>query len=61
MMIVAKVFFTILEVMFAVGVIGSALVVLLSAIDDVKELREVEKPEPRTVSQLHHSASEAHS
>jgi FtsH-binding integral membrane protein len=59
MMIVAKIFFTVLEVMFAVGVIGSLLVVLLTSIDDVKELVEEKKPETLTVSSLQHSTSEA--
>ena len=60
MMIAAKFFFTVLEVMFAAGVIGSALVVLLTSIDDVKELVEDKKSEKRKVSSLQHSASEAH-
>jgi hypothetical protein len=54
-MIIAKIFFTILEIMFFGGAIGSALVVLLTSIDDVRELREAKEPEPRTMSALQHS------
>ncbi len=51
--IIAKVLFWILGLMFFVGIIGSAVVVLLTSIEDVKELRANEENEPRTVMQAH--------
>ena len=43
---VAKVFFEILEFMFFAGIIGSALVVILTSIEDAKELRDVKEEQP---------------
>jgi|WetSurMetagenome_2_1015567.scaffolds.fasta_scaffold1316901_2 hypothetical protein len=60
MMIAAKIFFWILEALFAIGIVGSALVVLLTAIDDVRDLREKHDDEPKRVANLNQPASEAH-
>ena len=47
---IAKILFWILGVMFFVGVVGSAVVVILTSIEDVKELRN-KKDESKTVMQ----------
>lgn len=58
-MIVAKIFFTILEVLFVAGMVGSAVVVILTSIEDAKELRP-KKAEPKnTLNVLQHSSFEA--
>ncbi len=48
----AIVFFWILSAMFAVGLIGCAFVILLTTIDDLKEIVTKEK-EPTMVSNAH--------
>lgn len=45
-MTIAQIFFWILGIMFFVGAIGSALVVILTSIDDIKDLRDAKEPEP---------------
>jgi hypothetical protein len=50
MLIIAQVFFWILGMMFFVGAIGSALVVILTSIHDVKDIREPREPEPAGVT-----------
>ena len=45
MMFIAKIFFSILGIMFFVGAIGSALVVIFTTIDDIKDLREGQEEE----------------
>jgi hypothetical protein len=46
-MIIAKIFFWIIGIMFFAGAIGSALVVILTSIDDIKDLRENENSETK--------------
>lgn len=46
-LIVAKAFFWIIGTMFFVGLIGSGAVVILTSIEDAKELREKKEAEPR--------------
>jgi hypothetical protein len=46
-MIFAKIFFWIIGIMFFAGAIGSALVVILTSIDDIKDLRENENSETK--------------
>ena len=46
LMTIAQIFFWVLGIMFFVGVFGSALVVILTSIDDVKDLREKKESEP---------------
>lgn len=60
MMIVAKIFFWTIGIMFFAGIIGSALVVTLTTIDDIKDLREKHKSDSRMSNVFHHSESEAH-
>ena len=38
--LIAKVFFWIIGIMFMVGLVGSGVVVILTSIEDVRELRE---------------------
>ncbi len=45
-LLIAKAFFWFIGVLFFVGVIGSAVVVILTSIEDVKELREKKEDEP---------------
>lgn len=46
LMTIAQIFFWILGIMFFVGAIGSGIVVILTSIDDIKDLREEKEPEP---------------
>jgi hypothetical protein len=50
MFIAAKLFFWILGIMFFVGAFGSALVVIMTSIHDVKDLREREEPAPANIN-----------
>jgi hypothetical protein len=45
MFVVARVFFWIIGLMFFVGICGSALVVMLTSIEDIRDLRQKEESE----------------
>ena len=49
---IARGFFWVLGILFFVGMLGSALVVVLTSIEDMKELREKKEDEP--LSKLTH-------
>lgn len=44
-MIIVSIFFWVLGIMFVVGMVGSAVVVILTSIEDIKELRGDKEPE----------------
>jgi hypothetical protein len=46
LMTIAQIFFWILGIMFFAGAVGSGLVVILTSIDDIKDLRDEKAPEP---------------
>jgi len=43
--IIVSIFFWVLGIMFVVGMVGSAVVVILTSIEDIKELRGDKEPE----------------
>ena len=52
--LIAKAFFWLLGILFFVGIVGSAVVVILTSIEDVKELRDKKEAEPSVkVTQEH--------
>ncbi len=55
-MLFAQIFFWVIGIMFFAGMIGSAIVVLFTTVEDVKELRE--KPDPRPAVRFDHLAAD---
>ncbi len=49
----AKIFFWVIGIMFFAGIIGSAIVVLFTSVEDAKELKGEEKPVSSAVSSPH--------
>ena len=49
----ARIFFWIVGIMFFAGIIGSAIVVLFTSVEDAKELKGEEKPASSVVSSPH--------
>jgi hypothetical protein len=61
MMFFGKIFFWIIGTMFFVGSIGSALVVIFTTVDDVKDLRGREESETPMTSSVTQTGSGTHS
>lgn len=58
LLVAAKIFFWTIGVLFLVGMVGSAVVVLLTSVEDVKELKGEPKERPIEVSSPHISRAQ---
>ena len=58
MMFLAQIFFWAIGIMFFLGIIGSAIVVLFTTVEDAKELKGEEKPLSSAVSSPHISRAQ---
>jgi hypothetical protein len=59
-MIVAKIFFWIIGIMFFAGAIGSSLVVIFTTVDDIKDLSGNGETEPQPAPIVTQTGSHTH-
>ena len=52
LLLIAKGFFWLLGLMFLAGIIGSGIVVIMTSIEDARELRDRKEPEPTATTEL---------